>query len=380
MNNAACFKCVSCGKVYPLEAERLTCSEHSKYYSYLAVEYDYEKINGFGEAKRSNWEKYLPLLPVSGLKINFNEQKTPLIQAKNLGLKLGLNNLWIKDEGKNPTGSFKDKESIIAVNAANEFGIKNLAVVSSGNAAVSTAAYAQKAGLSCTCIVSKKLSIGKRFLLSLYGGKIQYQDGTYEDLYRSLIDQNHIGWNVTPGYNPYKEEGIKIIGFEIWEEIGIPDIIIVPCGNGTLLYGLFKAFWELRKIGLTFSIPKFVGVQIENGAPLAKAFKTGKEYEILASAPDSIAEGIIATESYSSPKALLAINLSGGEIIEVTDQEVKESINNIIRLESLVPEPTSATVYAGLLKLTGCVNKKIVAVQTASGMKNLKEIMESYLN
>ena len=115
-----------------------------------------------------------------------------------------MTNLWVKDEGKNPTGSFKDKESIVAINAAREFGFKNLLVVSSGNAAVSTAAYAQKAGLSCICRVPQSLSVGKRFLLNLYGAQMDVCAGSYEDLYRKAVDHPIDAWNITPGYNPYK--------------------------------------------------------------------------------------------------------------------------------------------------------------------------------
>lgn len=377
MNSKAKFVCISCGKSFPLAATPMNCSAHDPYYGYLYISYDFDTVYGFVEDRRHLWEKYLPLLPVSGLSLHFNETKTPLIHANNLGKKIGIPDLWIKDEGKNPTGSFKDKESIIAINAALEMGLNKVVTVSSGNAAVSTSAYAQKAGINCTCIVPHDLSAGKRFLLGLYSAKVEYRHGSYEELYRNLIDQPDSAWNVTPAYNPYKDEGIKIIGFEIWEELGVPDIIIAPCGNGTLLFGLYKAFVELVKIGKIDKIPTFIGVQIAGGAPLADAFASNKSYAILDSAPDSIAEGIIATESYASPKALHAVRFTGGEIIQVNDTEIKQALKEVITLESIIPEPTAAAVYAGLAKLAPS-QKKVVAIQTASGAKNLKEIMESY--
>lgn len=367
------YKCIKCYKTYPFNKEILTCPDHSPYYGYLTLMYDYKNIK-IGQSE-SSWSKYLELLPVNNLDVNFNEQKTPLFQLRHLGDKYGLKNLYLKDESKNPTGSFKDKEAICAINKAIEWSFKEIFVVSSGNAAISTAAYAQKAGLECVCYVSKDISTSKRFLINLYGGKIKEIDGNYEKIYRMVIDGNFPGWNCTPGINPIKEEGLKIIGFEIWEDLGIPDVIVVPCGNGTLLYGLYKAFKELQYLGLLKKLPKLIGVQIKDASPLKSAFENGQDYIKLENAPKSIAEGIIAEESYSSPKAMLALKDTNGRIIEVDDTEISSALKEITTLESLVPEPTSAVVFAALKKLKFKESEKIVLVQTASGMKNLREIM-----
>lgn len=379
--NTLCFlKCISCNKTYPVDKSPLTCLHHSPYYSYLYISYYFEAIQGFIDSDSFIYDKYLPILPIREFKIHFNETRTPLIKAEKLGKKIDITNLFIKDEGKNPTGSFKDKESLIAVNAALELGVDELYVVSSGNAAVSTSAYAKKGDMKCTCLVPKDLSVGKRFLLSLYGAEVIFKKGAYEEIYKKAIDQSLPGWNVTPGYNVFRDEGIKIIGFEIWEDIGVPDFIITPCGNGTLLFGLYKAFRELMIIGKISKIPVFIGVQVKGGAPLAQALKIDEEFSIIRGVPQSIAEGIIASESFSSPKAIYGIKKSGGEIIEVTDQEIKEAIKKVIAYESVIPEPTAGAVYAGLTKLKGVGNKTVVAINTANGFKNLKEIMESYLS
>lgn len=371
------LECIKCNIVYPLSKDILNCTKHSPYYSYLTFRYEYEKIKLFKNKDNSPWERYLNLLPVESLQVNFNEQKTPLIKLNKYAKKYDITEVYVKDESKNPTGSFKDKESICAINKALEWGVDKVFVVSSGNAAVSTAAYAQKAGISCECIVSKHLSAGKRFLIDLYGAKLIKRDGNYESLYRSVIDKKVKGWNCTPGINPFKEEGIKIIGFEIWEDIGVPDAIVVPCGNGTLLYGVYKAFKELQLIGLIDRLPKMIGVQVKNANPLKVAYETKKEYVALRSIPESIAEGILAQESYSSPKVMLALSETKGMIIEVDESEIKKSLSEIVQLESLIPEPTSAVIYAATSKLGSRVGKKVVLVQTASGMKNLKEIMEA---
>ena len=369
------FKCIKCGEIYPFTKGIMTCPKHSPYYSYLTLGYDYAKAK-FRQESSLLWGKYLSLLPVDNLRINFNEQKTPLFKLKNFGKKYGLANLYVKDESKNPTGSFKDKESICAINKAVEWGIDKIFVVSSGNAAVSTSAYAQKAGITCDCLVSKNLSVGKRALISLYGGKIVEIGGNYEKIYRFAIDSSYAGWNCTPGINPIKEEGIKIIGFEIWEEVGIPDVIVVPCGNGTLLFGIYKAFKELQLMGMIDKLPKMIGVQIMDASPLKKAYQQKTDYAVLKNIPNSVAEGIIAQESYSSPKVMLALRETKGEIIEVDDLEMITSLKEIMSLESLIPEPTAAVVYAAIKKIKIDQKAKVVLVQSAGGAKNLKEIME----
>jgi threonine synthase len=317
MNNSF-LQCIECGKTYPLSKDVLTCSLHNQYYGYTSIIYDYDNITQFPLNKYS-WNKYLPLLPVNFLTVDFNEQKTPLIQLKNFGKKYGFINLYCKDESKNPTGSFKDKQCAVTINKAIEWKIKNIRIASSGNAAVSIAAYANRANISSTCFVTHDLSVGKRFLISLYGAKLEQIRGTYETVYRNTINIRNESWNVTPGINPIQDEGLKIIGFEIWEDIKVPDIIIVPCGNGTLLFGLYKAFVELLLLKKIDHIPQFIGVQVKNSSPLKVAFEQQKEWVALPTSPNSIAEGIIALESYSSPKVMKALKKTNGYIVEVEE-------------------------------------------------------------
>lgn len=375
--NSPFLQCISCHKRYPLSPNLLTCQSHNPYYGYTSVIYNYKNISQF-PLNNQSWDKYLPLLPLISLQINFNEQKTPLIPLKKFGSKYGFSQLYCKDESKNPTGSFKDKESAVTISKAVEWGIKDIIVASSGNAAVSTAAYANRASISCLCYIPSDLSVGKRFLITLYGGKLQEFHGTYETAYRNVIDTPHSNWNVTPGINPIQDEGLKIIGFEIWEEIEVPDIIIVPCGNGTLLFGLYKAFVELLLLKKIDHIPQFIGVQIKSSSPLKISFEQEKDWVALTTSPNSIAEGIIALESYSSPKVMKALKNTNGYMIEVTDEEVTIAMKEIISLEGLLPEPTAAAVFAGIKKIH-TTGKTIVCIQTAGGQKNLKEIMESFL-
>ena len=348
----------------------------SKYYDYEFVGYDYDSVGKFPE-DGATLEKYLKLLPIDELSVSLGEGDTPLVQALNLGKTLDFKNLYIKREDLNPTGSFKDRESVIVISHAFESGAEVVHVASSGNAALSTAAYAQKARIKCVCYVPKKTSKNKKKLIELYGAEIVEVEGVYEDVYRLLADKEIEGVNVTSGINGVRTEGSKTIAYEIWEQMVTPDVVVVPCGNGSNLAGIWRGFWELKKLGKTKNVPKMVAVQVKGAAPLKQALESGESYVVLGDVGGSVAEGIVAQESYCSPKAVRAIRGSKGFVVEVSDDEIVEALQQVIGLESLIPEPTAAAAFAAVAKLEGFGIKRddrIVVVNTGSGMKSLGEI------
>ncbi|MEK9208580.1 MAG: pyridoxal-phosphate dependent enzyme [Patescibacteria group bacterium] len=349
---------------------------NDKYYEFADVTYDYNHIGEFPVHGATGLEKYLPLLPVEKLSASFGgiEGNTPTVILENLGKNLGFDFLYAKLEDQNPTGCFKDRESAVVISAAKNKGLKEVNIASSGNAALSTAAYSQRVGISCTCYVPEKTSKEKIILMKLFGAKVVKIPGFYEDVYKHLVDLNPPGWNVTSGQNELRTEGDKTIAFELWEQLGVPDVILVPSGNGGCLAGIWKGFKELKELNKIENLPKMVAVQVENAAPLKTALIKNKPYVILDSINDSVAEGIVALESYCSPHAVAAIKKSGGYVIEVSDSEIIYALKNIIKLESLVPEPTTAAVYAALPKLSEPANSKIVCINTGSGLKFLDEI------
>lgn len=366
------LRCVKCGATTN-NPETKPC-HHNSYYDYLEAIFHYDQIKEFPVKNKIGLEKYLPLLPIKEIKISLGEGATPLFKLNNYPEKIGLKDhqIYVKNEAQNPTGCFKDLESMVIINKALEDGQKKLFVVSSGNAASSSAAYANKAGLKCTCIVLKKTHQIKKEALTAFGGELIEHTGSYEDAYRHFSNHPLPGyWDITPGKNPLRVEGNKIIAFEIWEQLSVPDKIIVPVGNGSLLAGIWKGFVELKKIGKIKKLPQLVAVQVKNAAPLKKALETNQDFVILENIPDSIAEGIAATESYCSPKATLAIKESRGEVIEVTDSEIKKAMIDIMKTESLEPEPTSAAVYAAIPKMKIDKSQKIVCIQTGNGQRNI---------
>lgn len=370
------LQCVQCNKKYPADGSVLTCLDHNPKFSYLEVIYDYKSIKKFPDFNNRSWDRFLPLLPIAKFSISLNEISTEATQLKKLGDILGYTNLYLKDETKNATGSFKDKESLISINKAVELGYKHVFTISSGNGALSASAYATKAGLGCKCFVPSATSQAKLDMITKFRGAIIKMPGSYEDVYTRVTKVKPKGWNVTSGFNPFGNEGDKITAFEIWESIGIPDYVVVPCGNGGNLYGIWKGFEELKLLGITNKIPKMIGVQIEGAAPLKEALEKDEQYSSLSDAPDSIAEGIVATESYTSPKAIKALKLSNGEIITVTDNEIKSAIEQIDKSEVLLPEITAASAFAALPKLNCSPNAKVCVILTGTGMKYLSYLQK----
>lgn len=366
------LKCVKCGKEYSPDKSTLRCKEDNGYFGYLEVQYDYENIREFPLENEKGIARYMPLLPIKNISFSLNENKTPLFELKRFGKRFS-SAILVKDETKNITGCFKDRESFVLVNKAIEFGHSSLMIVSSGNAALSLSAYATPAGIKCTCFVPTNTLKEKKELIEFFGGSISTLGKNYEDCYHKVIDLNCTGWNCSSGLNPYGAEGDKTIAFEIFEEAGVPDKIIVPCGNGTNLAGIYKGFKELKILGKTEKVPQMIGVQIEGQAPIAEAIKQGKLKCTIKNFKNSIAESIVAMESYSSPKAVVAIKESGGFMVEVTDQEVSEALKEMIKEESLLIEPSSASVFAALKKIPDA-GEKIVCVATGTGLKMLEEI------
>lgn len=349
----------------------------AKYYDFKKIEYDMSKVKSFPVPGKFGLERYLPLLPVESMAATLpqGEGSTDLAHLKSLGAHFGMSNLYAKMEDQNPTGCFKDRESAVVMSAAIEKGIKKVNIVSSGNAALSTAAYAQKAGIECVCYVPEKTSHEKIILMELYGATVVKIPGFYEDVYRHVADMNPEGWNVTSGQCEYRTEGDKTIAYEVWEQLGgVPDVFIVPSGNGSSLHGIWKGFKELEGLGLISTLPQMISVQIEGASPIKTALAQNKDFVVLGDIEDSIAEGIVVQESYCSPGAVAALKESGGYVIEVNDQEIVTALKSVIKLESLVPEPTTAAVYAALPKLDLPKSAKVVCLNTGSGMKFLSEI------
>jgi threonine synthase len=350
----------------------------SHYYDATFFEYPWKSVGSF--SSEEGLQRYRALLPnIEGDFITLGEGQTPLTETTCFA-PYNLPNVWVKHEELNPLGSFKDRESALTISLARQHGVKEIVIASSGNAALSQAGYARKAGVQCTCFVPKHTTQEKKDLITLFGAKLEEIEGNYEHVYRYVADHYDRRKNVTAGLYPERVEANKTIAYEIWEAIEVPDVVVVPCGNGGNLAGIWRGFYDLLQIGKISQVPKMIGVQMAGAAPLKVAQESQKDFVIFPNTVDSLAEGILAEESYCSPKVMTVLRESNGSIVEVTEAEMKNAWQEMLEKESLVIEPTSAAAFAAVKKLPQLgvsAAARVVVISTGSGMKMLSELRSS---
>lgn len=378
------LKCTLCHSVFKEEIDLFTCPTCGEE-GILDVQYNYDAIRplltkkGLSENKdRSMW-RYLPLLPVNALPEVplLHVGGTPLYPATQLGKLTKQLNVYIKDDGLNPTGSMKDRASIIAVVKALEEKKTTICCSSTGNAASSLAGNAAKVGLKTLIFVPERAPKGKLAQLMIYGADLKIVKGDYKAAF-TLSKQaiEHYGfYNRNAAINPYLVEGKKTVALEICEQLEFKPIqwVIVSVGDGCTIAGVYKGFYDMKQLGLIDSIPKLLGVQASGCQPLLEAFESGNppiecEENTLA---DSIAVGI----PRNPVKALAAVKDSGGRFISVTDEEILEGMCVLGREEGIFAEPASSASFAGYLKATqeNLFNQEdvIVIINTGNGLKDI---------
>ncbi|MEW5865283.1 MAG: threonine synthase [Bacillota bacterium] len=380
-------KCVGCGAQYPLGV-LYTCETCG---NILDIQYDYEQVARVVATKglvdrtgRGIW-RYRPLLPVheSTNVVSLGEGGTELLQCDRLASELGLDGLFIKDETREPTGSFKDRPIAVATTKALEFGVDTVVTSSSGNAGAAVAAYAAKAGLRCVVVVPSTTSTGKLTQMVMCGAEVISVDGSSSDAFRfAQSAAKERGWlNISTTFlNPYPIEGNKTVAYEMAEQLGwrVPDWVIVPIGAGPLLVGIFKGFEELNRFGLVFGLPRMVGVQAEGCAPIFRAFEENRSVvEEWTSRPATIAGGIadpLVGYRNDGTYTLRTIRRSGGLALAVSDEEIMEAAVCVGKTEGLFVEPTAAAAIAGAKRLIDSSRiqktQTMVCLVTGHGLKD----------
>src|SRR6185436_12004573 len=294
---------------------------------------------------------------------------------------LGLHQLWIKDEGQNPTGSFKDRGLALAISRAKELGVKKAAIPSAGNAGGSFAAYAARAGIEAHVFMPRDTPIANRIEVEQYGAKLTLVDGLIHDCGRIIAEKKSTeGWfDVSTLKEPYRVEGKKTLGYEVAEQLNwhLPDVIIYPTGGGTGLIGMWKAFDEMERMGWIDSRrPRMVTVQAEGCAPIVRAFEEGKRFADEFPNAATTASGLRVPKAIGDFLILDAIRASGGTAVAVTDAELIEATREIGATEGIFCAPEGAACLPALKKLIseGYVKstERVVLFNTGSGVKYME--------
>ncbi len=322
------------------------------------------------------YEDFLPVVPQTP-RITLGEGHTPLILAPVLAARIGLDALYLKNECQSPTGSFKDRVAAVVVAKALEAGAKTLILVSSGNMAVSVAAYGALAGLETVAIVSPKVRQERMVQIAMYGGRVIAVKGTSSDrLALCSAAAEQFGWaNVNSPYNPYGPHGAKTISYELFSQTEgrLFDWVFSPVGFGCNFVGNWKGFEDLRQLGLIQRSPRMAAVQAEGSPSIVRAFADGLA-EGVPGPQDTIAGGISQVVTPNSILVLQALRASAGAAVAVKDEEMLAAIPLLARTTGIYAEPAGVAALAGLIRAVrdGKVNRKdrVVVLISGSGLKD----------
>jgi threonine synthase len=347
------IECIECHKKYEPSEIVYTCICGGL----LDVVYDYSNIHltkNDLKGPLSVW-KYRALIPVEREPITLKEGGTPLYRVERFAKSLGLKEFYVKHEGMNPTGSFKDRGMTVGVSKALELGMKTVACASTGNTSASLAVYGARAGVPAVVLLpSGKVALGKLAQALMHGAKVLSIRGNFDEalkLVRDLCDKEK--FYLLNSVNPYRLEGQKTIAYEIADQLGwrAPDRLILPVGNAGNITAIYKGFKEFKRLGIIDSVPKMTGIQAEGASPIAKAIRNNAAEIRPEKRPETVATAIRIGNPVNAIKALAAIRDSGWNAETVTDDEIIRAQQDLAAREGIGVEPASASSIAGLRKL-----------------------------
>ncbi len=334
----------------------------------LVGDFDFKGLRGFGV-----W-RYERLLPKPKVRVSLREGGTPLVRLR------GFKDVYVKFEGANPTGSFKDRGMTVGVSIAASIGARGVIVASTGNTAASAAAYSARAGLDCIVVLPKGgVAKGKLVQAILHGARILEVEGTFDKALEFVLESvlsngivvSGVAYYPLNSINPWRLEGQKTIAFEIVEEIGVPDYVFVPVGNGGNIFAIWKGFTELYRLGVVDKVPVMVGVQAEGSAPLVR-YWLGLGGPMVDN-PTTIASAIRIGRPVNWHRAYRAVRESGGLFLAVSDDEILQA-QRMLGREGIGVEPASAASLAGYLKAVenGIIDRdaRVVLIATGHALKD----------
>ncbi len=379
------LQCRECSKLYDT-AFKYVCDDC---FGPLDVKYDFPTVtrNTFTNREHTYW-RYFELLPIENKSniVSIGAGMTPLIKADNLGKKLGLNNLYIKNDSVNPTFSFKDRPAGVAVSKAKEFGLSAVGCASTGNLASATAAHAAKAGLPCHVFAPSNIEVAKIAQALSYGANYISVDGTYDDANRiaaQIGDSKGIGI-VNINLRSYYVEGSKTLAYEVAEQLDwqVPDQLIVPVGSGAMLNAICKGFEELQQVSLLNNVVNMhmIAAQPHGCAPIVDAFKKKSNEVIPVENPDTIAKSLAIGDPGDGRYVLKRLAQYNGFAEECNNQEILDAILLLAKTEGIFTEPAGGVSVAVMQKMIeqGKIDKNdsVVCYVTGNGLKSIETIMQ----
>jgi threonine synthase len=330
----------------------------------------------------SMW-RYAPVLPVENAAsiVSLGEGMTPLLRTRRLGASLGIENLWVKDEGLNPTGSFKARGLSCAISMAVELGIKKVAIPSAGNAASALAAYAAAAGIEAHIFMPQDVPQANFIECKAFGAHVTLVNGLISDCAKIVAagSASHGWFDVSTLKEPYRIEGKKTMGYELAEQMDwkLPDAIFYPTGGGVGIIGMWKAFDEMEALGwIGIERPKMVVVQTEGCQPVVRAYRNGDARSAFWDGAHTVASGLRVPKPLGDFLILEAVRKSGGTAIAVSDRELIDDGLELARTEGLFIAPEGAACVSALRKLLRDgflkAGESMVIYNTGSGVKYLE--------
>ena len=365
------YRCTVCNASYDISPELTVCPDCSRYQQKdqpLTGVLEVELYGGVdGQFLVSDLlpieSEYFPSIPVGN---------SPLWKPENIRRAMGFDQLFIKDDGSNPTASFKDRASFLVSAAAKKFGIKDITLASTGNAGSSMAGIGAAAGQRVTLFLPKDAPVAKLVQALQYGATVYRVNGNYDMAYdMSLAFTEHKGGiNRNTAYNPLTIEGKKTVSLELFNQLGrAPDVLFVSVGDGCILSGVYKGFRDLKKLGLISFIPKIFGVQAETSDALFRAFTSGEFVNIPTS---TVADSICVDVPRNGTHALSQLKQFGGEMMTVSDNQIIEAQAFLSSSTGLFTEPAGAAAFAGFQKIASTLDPAdtVVILTTGNGLKD----------
>ena len=378
------YRCTDCGRTYPREEVRYLCPECGPAYrpgiplvGVLEAVFDYDRIRAGFDRQRPDWNLFCPVEPEFHPALPVGN--TPLARTGRLGADLGLDRLWVKNDGLNPSGSLKDRASFLVCAEARRLGIELIVAASTGNAASALAAVCASTGQQALIFVPQTAPKAKLVQMVLYGARVVPVQGTYDDAFRLSLDytRERGGLNRNTAYHPLTVEGKKTAGLEIWAQLGyqVPDAIVLSVGDGVILAGVHKGFVDLLRAGLIDRLPRLIGVQAETSDAIHRYVQTGRYAD--AANPTTRADSISVTCPSNAHGARRAVLASLGLTLTVTDAEILDAQAQLAARTGIFTEPAGATALAGLVKLQAGPDAlpgsaRVVILATGHGLKDVE--------